>query len=100
MQMPSNSTDHIFLLFDHSCGILLPARDVYFPDTATQFTNAMLMGFEQAGITSEDFDTDKLVAPARHPYDIPVHLVQHPGPDMVVPAGQRSNIGSGQPVHA
>ncbi|MDD2537820.1 MAG: DUF4199 domain-containing protein [Bacteroidales bacterium] len=33
-----------------------------FPDTATQFTNAMLMGFEQAGITSEDFDTDKLVA--------------------------------------
>ncbi|HHV02736.1 MAG: DUF4199 domain-containing protein [Bacteroidales bacterium] len=33
-----------------------------FPDTATQFSNALLMGFEQAGVTAEDFNTDKLIA--------------------------------------
>lgn len=33
-----------------------------FPDATTQFTNAMLMGFEQAGVTSEDFNIDKLIA--------------------------------------
>lgn len=33
-----------------------------FPDTTSQISNAMMMGFEQAGISSEDFNTDKFIA--------------------------------------
>lgn len=33
-----------------------------FPDSAGQITNALLSGFEQAGITEEDFNADKLIA--------------------------------------
>ncbi|MDD2330309.1 MAG: DUF4199 domain-containing protein [Bacteroidales bacterium] len=33
-----------------------------FPDTSSQISNAMMMGFEQAGISSEDFNMDKFIA--------------------------------------
>ena len=33
-----------------------------FPDTTGQITNALLSGFEQAGINEEDFNTDKFIA--------------------------------------
>ncbi len=33
-----------------------------FPDSTAQISNAMMMGFEQAGINSDDFNMDKFIA--------------------------------------
>ena len=50
------------------CSSIIAAAYYYFhvmflfPDTANQLSNALLTGFEQAGVTAEDFNTDKFIA--------------------------------------